>query len=172
MELTCRALSVGVVARRSGIAVSALRYYDQLGLLGEIPRKSGVRQFPSTVLRRLALIRAAQEAGFTLAEIKLLLDQRPDANVRQQWAALATRRLPELDAMIDRLTRLRATVADCLSCGCLSTCAMLTAQRWSERGKSALFLSAFASLADPTSRAYYDPPGACDRRDKSGVSPG
>ncbi|HEX3812268.1 MAG TPA: MerR family DNA-binding protein [Mycobacteriales bacterium] len=124
-----RELLIGEVATRAGLATSALRYYDDIGLLGDIPRKAGARRFPSTVLRRLALIRAAQEAGFTLAEIKVLLDQRPDANVREQWAALATRRLPELDALIDRLSQLRATVADCLKCGCLSltTCAMLRA---------------------------------------------
>ena len=119
------------MAKRSGLAVSALRYYHQLGLLGDVPRRAGARQFPSTVLRRLALIRAAQEAGFTLAEIKLLLDQRPEDNIRQQWEALAGRRLPELDAMIGRLTQLRDTVADCLACGCLSltTCAMLRKSR-------------------------------------------
>jgi MerR family redox-sensitive transcriptional activator SoxR len=113
------------------VAVSALRFYDQLGLLGDVPRRGGVRQFPTTVLRRLALIRAAQEAGFTLAEIKVLLDQRPEASVRQQWEELAARRLPELDATIARLSQLRATVAECLSCGCLSltSCAMLQAQR-------------------------------------------
>jgi MerR family transcriptional regulator, redox-sensitive transcriptional activator SoxR len=123
-----RSLLIGEVARRTGLAISALRYYDQLGLLGEVPRRAGARRFPGTVLRRIALVRAAQEAGFTLAEIKLLLDQRSDANVREQWEALATRRLPELDAMIERLTRLRETVASCLECGCLSltTCAMLT----------------------------------------------
>ena len=124
-------LSIGAVAKRSGLAVSALRYYDQLGLLGDVPRRAGARRFPSTVLRRLALIRAAQEAGFTLAEIKLLLDQRPEDNIRQQWEALAARRLPELDAMIGRLTQLRDTVADCLACGCLSltTCAMVRKSR-------------------------------------------
>jgi MerR family transcriptional regulator, redox-sensitive transcriptional activator SoxR len=122
-----RTFLIGDVAARTGLAVSALRYYDQLGLLGDIPRQGGVRHFPATVLRRLALIRAAQEAGFPLAEIKLLLDQQPDSNTRQQWETLATRRLPELDAMIERLTRLRNTVADCLACGCLSlaSCAML-----------------------------------------------
>lgn len=124
-----RSLLIGEVAHRTGLAVSALRYYDQIGLLGDVPRRAGARRFPTTVLRRIALVRAAQEAGFTLAEIKLLLDQRSDGNVREQWEALATRRLPELDAMIERLTELRETVANCLECGCLSltTCAMLTA---------------------------------------------
>lgn len=124
-----RELLISEVAARAGLATSALRYYDEIGLLGDIPRRAGARRFPSTVVRRLALIRAAQEAGFTLAEIKVLLDQRPDANVREQWVELAARRLPELDALIDRLTQLRATVADCLNCGCLSlaTCAMLRA---------------------------------------------
>ena len=122
-----RELSIGQVAERSGLAVSALRYYDQLGLLGDIPRRAGARRFPTRVVRRLALIRAAQEAGFTLAEIKLLLDRQEGESVRRQWEMLATRRLPELDALIERLTRLRETVANCLECGCLSltTCAML-----------------------------------------------
>jgi MerR family redox-sensitive transcriptional activator SoxR len=122
-----RSLLIGDVARRTGLAVSALRYYDEIGLLGEVPRRAGARQFPVSVLRRLALIRAAQEAGFTLAEIGFLFRERPDAPVRQQWEILATRRLPELDALIDRLTRLRETLADCLDCGCLSLtkCAIL-----------------------------------------------
>lgn len=126
-----KTLTVGGVSARSGVPISALRYYDQIGLLGDIPRLAGVRQFPTSVLRRLALIRAAQEAGFTLAEIKVLLDQRPEASVRQQWETLAARRLPELDATIARLILLRSTVAECLSCGCLSltSCAMLQAQR-------------------------------------------
>lgn len=124
-----RTYSIGQVAGRSGLAVSALRYYDDLGLLGEIPRRSGARQFPGTIFRRLALIRAAQEAGFTLAEIKELLDQRPGASVRQQWETLAARKLPELDALIDRLSQLRENVASCLACGCLSltNCVMLQA---------------------------------------------
>lgn len=123
-----RSLLIGQVAHRTGLAVSALRYYDQIGLLGDVPRQGGARRFPLTVLRRIALVRAAQEAGLTLAEIKVLLDQRSDVNVREQWEALATQRLPQLDAMIGRLTQLRETVASCLECGCLSltTCAMLT----------------------------------------------
>ena len=131
-----RSLLIGRVAERTGLAVSALRYYDAIGLLGDVPRRAGVRHFPATVLRRIALIRAAQEAGFALAEIKLLLDQRPDASTRQQWETLASRRLPELDALIDRLTSLRTTVADCLACGCLSltTCGMLNAGDHSREG--------------------------------------
>lgn len=120
-------LLIGEVARRTGLAVSALRYYDGLGLLGEVPRRGGARRFAPSVVRRVALIRAAGEAGFTLAETKLLIDQQPEASVRAQWEAMAARRLPELDALIARLTRLRETVAACLSCGCLSlvSCAML-----------------------------------------------
>lgn len=123
-----RTLLIGEVADRSRLTVSALRYYDNMGLLGAIPRTGGARRFPTSVLRRIALIKAAQEAGFTLTEIKLLLDQHPEASMRQQWEELATRRLPELDALIDRLSGLRDTVAACLACGCLSlsTCAMLT----------------------------------------------
>jgi MerR family redox-sensitive transcriptional activator SoxR len=122
-----RELSIGDVARRSGLSISTLRFYDSCGLLGDIPRRSGSRRFPVSVLRRLALVRAAQEAGFRLAEIKLLLDQQPDAPTRQQWEQFATRRLPELDALIARLTDLRTTVASCLACGCLSltSCALL-----------------------------------------------
>lgn len=124
-----RSLLIGEVAKRTGVAVSALRYYDQIELLGDVPRHAGTRHFPLSVLRRLALIRAAQEAGFTLAEIRLLLHERPEASMRQQWEVLAARRLPELDALIDRLARLRDTLADCLDCGCLSLtkCAMLNA---------------------------------------------
>jgi MerR family redox-sensitive transcriptional activator SoxR len=120
-------LSIGEVARRSGLSVSALRYYDQRGLLPELERVGGKRRFPSTVVRRLALIRAAREAGFTLNDIKLFLDRHGDTDVRQQWETMATHRLGELDQLIGRLVALRATVAGCLECGCLSpvTCQLL-----------------------------------------------
>lgn len=122
-----REMSIGELARRTGTTPSALRYYDQRGLLGAVARSGGKRRFAPSAVRRVNLVRAAAEAGFSLAEIGTLLDERPDTSTREQWELLASRRLPELDALIERLVTLRETVASCLSCGCLSlaNCALL-----------------------------------------------
>lgn len=126
-----RLLRIGELASRGGVRVSALRFYDTIGLLPADRRVGGQRYYHPRALRRLVLIRAAQEAGLPLAEIRVLLDQRGDQPVQAQWRALAERRLPELDETIARLQALRQVVADCLACGCMSltSCALLTDPR-------------------------------------------
>lgn len=111
-----RLLRIGELASRGGVRVSALRFYDAIGLLPADRRVGGQRYYHPRALRRLVLIRAAQEAGLHLAEIRVLLDQRGDQPVQAQWRALAERRLPELDETIARLQALRQVVADCLAC--------------------------------------------------------
>jgi MerR family transcriptional regulator, redox-sensitive transcriptional activator SoxR len=106
---------------------SALRYYEDIGLLPPVERVGGRRVYPAGTVRRVALVRMAQRAGFTLAEIRRLLDGGQGAT--QQWRALAERKLPELDRFIEETRALRDAVADCLACGCMSfeTCGLLGA---------------------------------------------
>lgn len=116
-----RTLDIGEVARRARMRPSALRYYERIGLLPAADRSAGRRVFPATTVRRLALIKMAQRAGFSLAEIRELLDGA-DAGpgATRQWRELAARKLPELDQLVETVRRLREAVADCLACGCMS----------------------------------------------------
>lgn len=122
-----RTIDIGELGRRVRMRPSALRYYERIGLLPPAERVGGRRVYPATTVRRLALIRMTQRAGFTLAEIRELLD-RGDAGASRQWQALAERKLPEIDALIGELQALRRAVADCLACGCMSfeTCELLS----------------------------------------------
>ncbi|MEV0847350.1 MerR family DNA-binding protein [Streptomyces sp. NPDC049954] len=123
-----RYLAIGELARRVGLRASALRYYESLGLLPGARREGGRRMWPATAERRVALIRMARRAGFTLAEIRGLLDPDTTTGASRQWRALATRKLPELDTAIEELRLLRAAVADCLECGCMNfaSCGLLS----------------------------------------------
>jgi MerR family transcriptional regulator, redox-sensitive transcriptional activator SoxR len=125
-----RLLRIGELASRGGVRVSALRFYDTIGLLPADCRVGRHRYYHPRALRRLTLIRAAQEAGLSLVEIRVLLDQRRGQSVREQWQALAERRLPQIDQTITRLQHLRQVVADCLACGCMSLtgCVLLAEQ--------------------------------------------
>lgn len=118
---------------------SALRYYESIGLLPVAARVAGRRVYPAGTVRRIALIKMAQRAGFTLAEIRGLLDGDGDGDARRDgeagrgatrhWRALAERKLPELDRVIEETRALRAAVADCLACGCMNfdACGLLSA---------------------------------------------
>ncbi|WP_030959748.1 MerR family transcriptional regulator [Streptomyces sp. NRRL S-378] len=115
-----RQLGIGELARRVGMRPSALRYYESVGLLPCAERAAGRRVYPVATVRRLALIRMAQRAGFTLAEIRALLDNDADHGATRQWRALAESKLPELDRFIRQTQMLRDAVADCLACGCMN----------------------------------------------------
>ncbi|WP_406197062.1 MerR family transcriptional regulator [Kitasatospora sp. NBC_01560] len=115
-----RYVGIGELARQAGLRPSALRYYESLGLLPTAHRAGGRRLWPAATLRRLALIRMAQRAGFTLAEIRGLLADEADRGATRQWRALAERKLPELDLVIRQTQQLRAAVAACLACGCMN----------------------------------------------------
>ncbi|MEU6311069.1 MerR family transcriptional regulator [Streptomyces sp. NPDC047014] len=123
-----RQLAIGELARRVGMRPSALRYYESIGLLPPAERAAGRRVYPAAVVRRIALIRMAQRAGFTLAEIRRLLEADSGRGATRQWRALAERKLPELDLFIRQTQLLRDAVADCLACGCMNfdTCELLS----------------------------------------------
>ena len=112
-------MRIGQVAERAGVRTSLLRYYEDIGLLPEPERVSGQRRYDSTLLRRLAVIDVAQRAGLTLEEIRELLDHGADP-MSGQLQEIAARRLPEIDALIDRAQRVRTWLDQATGCGCAS----------------------------------------------------
>jgi MerR family redox-sensitive transcriptional activator SoxR len=118
-------LRIGQVAQRAGVRVSLLRYYEDVGLLPEPARVSGQRRYDETVLRRLAVIDVAQRAGLSLEEIRDLLEHGNDP-MSDRLRELAERRLPEIDALIDRAQRVRRWLQDASTCGCarIDDCAL------------------------------------------------
>ncbi|MFF2662523.1 MerR family transcriptional regulator [Kitasatospora sp. NPDC058032] len=115
-----RYLGIGELARTARVRASALRYWEERGLLPGSHREAGRRVWPVSTVRRVALIRMAQRAGFTLAEIALLLNGDTSPGATRQWRELAARKLPELDDHITRTQALRRAVADCMACGCMN----------------------------------------------------
>jgi MerR family redox-sensitive transcriptional activator SoxR len=115
-------LTIGEVSRRSGVAASALRYYDQLGLIRSERSGSGHRRYPRFVLRRIAFIVFAQRVGLTLEEIGAELAKLPANRVptRRDWAELSSTWTARIDERIAELERLRSGMTECIGCGCLS----------------------------------------------------
>lgn len=115
-------LGVGQLARRSGVAVSALHFYESKGLIHSRRTEGNQRRYPRDTLRRVALIRAAQRVGIPLATVAEALATLPDRRTptRSDWARLSVRWRSELDARIAQLSELRDTLDDCIGCGCLS----------------------------------------------------
>jgi MerR family redox-sensitive transcriptional activator SoxR len=115
-----RYLSISELALRARVRASALRYWEQRGLLPDAHREGGRRMWPATAVRRVALIKMAQRAGFTLAEIAQLVTGDATPSATRQWRDMAARKLPELDRHIAETQDLRRAVADCLECGCMN----------------------------------------------------
>jgi MerR family transcriptional regulator, redox-sensitive transcriptional activator SoxR len=115
-------LTIGEVSRRSGVAVSAVRYYEERGLIKSERTSFGHRRFPRSVLRRIAFIVFAQRIGLTLEEIAAELASLPADRVptREDWAVVSQRWLARLDEHIAQLERLKLGLTECIGCGCLS----------------------------------------------------
>jgi MerR family redox-sensitive transcriptional activator SoxR len=115
-------LSVGEVARRSGVAVSTLHFYETKGLIRSLRTEGNQRRYPRAVLRRVALIKIAQRTGIGLADIRHALDHLPQdrAPSAEDWAALSAVWRAELESRIRHLTGLRNQIDSCIGCGCLS----------------------------------------------------
>jgi MerR family redox-sensitive transcriptional activator SoxR len=122
-------LTIGEVARRAGVSVSAIRYYERHGLLPEAERVSGRRRYTDEVIERLGIIDVAKRAGFSLAEVGTLLHSIDEgAPAHEQLQALAARKLPEVDALIARAEAMREwlTTAGACDCASLGDCALFT----------------------------------------------
>ena len=122
-------LTIGEVARRSGVAASALRFYEDRRLIASERAGSGHRRYPRHVLRRIAFIVYAQRVGLTLEEIGVELARLPGnhAPTRGDWARLSKQWSSRIDARIAELQRLKVGLTECIGCGCLSldTCYLL-----------------------------------------------
>jgi MerR family redox-sensitive transcriptional activator SoxR len=115
-------LTIGEVARRSGVAASALRFYEERGLIRSERAGSGHRRFPRPVLRRIAFIVFAQRIGLTLEEIGAELAKLPPdrAPTRRDWSRLSSGWSARIDERIAELERLKVGLTECIGCGCLS----------------------------------------------------
>jgi MerR family redox-sensitive transcriptional activator SoxR len=138
-------LTIGELSARSGVATSALRYYEAQGLISSVRTAGNQRRFQRAMLRRLGFIRSAQRVGLTLEEIAEALSTLPENRTptKADWARLSRGWRPRIDAQIERLERLRAKLDGCIGCGCLSlkTCALNNPDdEVAERGPGAVFL--------------------------------
>ena len=115
-------LTIGQLASRSGVRTSALRYYEERGLISSERTSGRQRRYARESLRRVAVIRAAQVLGLTLEEIRTALDELPQARTpdRRDWERLSQTWRSSLDGRIAELEALRDRLSGCIGCGCLS----------------------------------------------------
>lgn len=122
-------LTIGEVSRRSGVAASALRFYEDAGLLTSERTAGGARCYPRSALRRIAVIQAAKAIGLPLAELKTGLDALPAGRTptKADWERLSRAWRSRLDERIAELEALRDGLTSCIGCGCLSlrSCSLL-----------------------------------------------
>ncbi len=117
-----KVLTVGEVARRSGVAVSAIHFYEAKGLIKSWRNAGNQRRYSRDVLRRVAVIKVAQRTGIPLASIREALKALPEERTptAEDWAKLSAKWKDDLNERIARLTRLRDQLTECIGCGCLS----------------------------------------------------
>jgi MerR family redox-sensitive transcriptional activator SoxR len=123
MEVTVtHPLTIGELSQRSGVAHSALRYYEAEGLIHAERTAGNQRRYPRDALRRVSFIKVAQEVGLSLEEISEALHSLPDSRTPTEadWAQLSRTWRPRIDAQIHMLERLRDRLHRCIGCGCLS----------------------------------------------------
>jgi MerR family redox-sensitive transcriptional activator SoxR len=115
-------LTIGALSERTGVAHSALRFYEAQGLIHAARSDGGQRRYPRDILRRVSFIRIAQQVGLSLDEIRSALSSLPENRTpnKHDWERLSTSWRPRLDAQIAMLERLRDRLTGCIGCGCLS----------------------------------------------------
>lgn len=115
-------LAIGALAERTGVAASALRFYEAEGLIHATRTEGGQRRYARDAIRRVSFIRVAQQVGLTLDEVRTALASLPDRRTptEKDWHALSTSWRPRLDEQIAMLERLRDRLDACIGCGCLS----------------------------------------------------
>jgi MerR family transcriptional regulator, redox-sensitive transcriptional activator SoxR len=125
-------LMIGEMARRAGIATSALRYYEKVGLLPSPARASNRRLYDPSVLGRIRIILLARDAGFTVSETRTFLNGFPvGTKPAQRWRTMAERKIAELDELTTRLSQMRSILSASFNCACrrLEDCEQLIAAR-------------------------------------------
>ncbi len=117
-----RGFSIGDLARRTGLSVSAIRFYEARGLVSPDRNQGGQRRYEGSDIRRLSFVMIAQRLGFTIAEIADVLATLPDSRTPTQrdWARISKAFRKDLDQRIAMMTRLRDNLDGCIGCGCLS----------------------------------------------------
>ncbi len=138
-------LTIGQLSERSGVAPSALRYYEAQRLITATRTSGNQRRYQRAMLRRIAFVRSAQRVGLTLEEIAEALATLPGgrAPTRSDWARLSRSWRPRIEAQIERLERLRDRLDGCIGCGCLSLsrCSLQNPEDVvSDRGPGAVYL--------------------------------
>lgn len=119
--MTASSFTIGDVARAVGVATSAIRYYEEIGLLPQAARVNGRRRYDASALQRLTVIACAQRAGFTLDEIReLFFGFASGTHPSARWEPLAQRKLAELDAQIVRIRAMQELLREGIRCGCLT----------------------------------------------------
>ncbi|KNB53687.1 redox-sensitive transcriptional activator SoxR [Streptomyces caatingaensis] len=115
-------MTIGELAARSGLAASALRYYEELGLIRSERTPGGRRRYPRATLRRVAFVRAAQAVGLSLEEARGAMGRLPEdrAPTAAQWNVVARTWTRRIDERIEELERLKRRLTSCIGCGCLS----------------------------------------------------
>ena len=112
-------LTIGAIAREAKLATSAIRYYEKAGLLPKPPRQSGQRRYGRDILGRLALIRIALDAGFTIKETRTFFTGFDSASTPSaRWRALASRKLIEVEAQMERTRRMKVLLESSFNCRC------------------------------------------------------
>ena len=132
-------LTIGQVADRTGLATSAIRYYEDMGLVFPFRNDAGQRRFASADIRRLSFVMISQQLGFTISEIRKTMENLPKerAPTKADWTRISKTFGVELDDRIAKMQRLRAKLDGCIGCGCLSlkTCSLYNKDdEASERG--------------------------------------
>ncbi|GEA60131.1 redox-sensitive transcriptional activator SoxR [Vibrio comitans] len=122
MALNTRFFTVGEAAKRCGVATSALRFYESKGLIESIRTEGNQRRYPASTIRVISVIKAAQQIGVSLEEIKLALEALPNHKqpTKKDWARMSKRWATSLDQKILEMQRLRDNLDGCIGCGCLS----------------------------------------------------
>jgi MerR family redox-sensitive transcriptional activator SoxR len=146
-------LTIGDLARRTGLSVSAIRFYEERGLVSAIRTSGNQRRFLRSDIRRLSFALIAQRLGLSLAEIRGALATLPDgrAPTQQDWAEMSKRMRSRLDEQIVMLERMRERLDGCIGCGCLSLdkCALYNPEdRAGQAGQGPRFLLGEAWRAD------------------------
>lgn len=122
MVINNELLTIGETAQRTGVAASALRFYETRNLIGSHRGPGNQRRYHRSMLRRISIIKVAQSLGLSLEEISSALETLPDkrAPTRRDWEKLSLNWRDQLDARIANLQKLREQLSDCIGCGCLS----------------------------------------------------
>jgi MerR family transcriptional regulator, redox-sensitive transcriptional activator SoxR len=146
-------LTIGELSARSGVAASALRFYERKGLIASTRTEGNQRRYPGVTLRRVALVQAGKTAGIPLERIRTALDTLPDGRspTKRDWERLSRSWGAELDRRIETLEAIRGRLTTCIGCGCLSlkTCGLLNpADRAAELGTGALYFRQAPAVPD------------------------